>query len=78
MVEFSIYYDILLISWKTKENSGPIPAQSLWTKSGRSFVIIITPTAPRRPTAIGSFVISNISALKNIRVIWVKLRLTPI
>ncbi len=56
---FSMYYDIFLKSWKTKENLDPIPAKSLWTRSGRYFVIIITRTAPRRPTAIGSFVISN-------------------
>lgn len=65
MVEFSMYYDIFLKSWKTKENLDPIPAKNLWTRSGRYFVIIITRTAPRRPTEIRSFVISNISALKN-------------
>ena len=72
MVEFSMYYDIFLKSWKTKENLDPIPAKSLWTRSGMYFGIIITRTAPRRPTAIGSFVISNISALKSIRAIWAK------
>jgi len=69
MVEFSMYYDIFLKSWKTKENLDSIPAKSLWTKSDKYLVIIIMRTAPKIPTAIGSFVISNISALKSIRTI---------
>ena len=75
---FPYYYDILSISWKTKENSEPIPTKSLWIRSGTCFVIIITRTALRILTAIGSFAISNIPALKSIRGIWAKPKLTPI
>ncbi len=67
MVEFSMYYDIFLISWKTKENPDPIPAKSLWTRSGMYFGIIITRTEPRRPAVIGSFVIKYFGSKKHPR-----------